>query len=462
MTAPIFDRVPPQNIEAERSVLGGILLNPEALCDVLDVLRGDPAEIFYVEAHQHLYAAILSLFRASKPVDSLMLMEALNAAGTLEAAGGISYIAGLTSAVPTSANVRYYAEIVTGAAILRKLISLCSKIAGFAYTPNMNANNLLVEAQEQILALSSEQTAGIRTIADGVEGAVDRILSLYKHGNTGGLMTGFSNLDTIIAGIEPEAVAVLAARPGMGKTALALNIATNVAKGGGNVLVFSLEMGRDSLEDRVVYSASQIEKRMVRQRLYNEQVLMSKLRQGVSQEHFGRIFVDDTAILTTMDIAARVRKTKHKHGLSLIVVDYLQLIQTTNPRASREAQVSEMSRALKVMAKHAGCPVFLLSQLNRGAEGVTEPGLSHLRESGAIEQDANIVVLLSKAEDNVIRVNIAKNRNGDTGVTALLFDKSTQTFRDYAGNINEPAQGYKRNTFDAPIEDAYDDGEDAF
>ena len=218
MTAPIFDRVPPQNIEAERSVLGGILLNPEALCDVLDVLRGDPAEIFYVEAHQHLYAAILSLFRASKPVDSLMLMEALNAAGTLEAAGGISYIAGLTSAVPTSANVRYYAEIVTGAAILRKLISLCSKIAGFAYTPNMNANNLLVEAQEQILALSSEQTAGIRTIADGVEGAVDRILSLYKHGNTGGLMTGFSNLDTIIAGIEPEAVAVLATASNVGAT----------------------------------------------------------------------------------------------------------------------------------------------------------------------------------------------------------------------------------------------------
>ena len=459
--------VPPQNIEAERSVLGAMLLNPDEAVPVgIEILGHEPAGLFYVDAHQHLYAAVLDLFKDRVPVDSVTLMERMNRLGTLDAAGGVSYIAGLTSAVPTSANAKYYADIVKDAATLRHLISTCSRIAAEAYAPQESAADIVQQAHKAITDIGGAvEKSKVVTVADGLDATVDRVMALYETRSNGGLLTGYAKLDEMLNGIERGSVTVLAARTSVGKTALALNLANNVALQGKNVLVMSLEMQSNQLNDRLLYMIGGIEKRRVIGHYYSRKQLAGLLSEAAKKTQYANIYVYDDARVTVFDIANRIRSFRRERPLDLVIVDYLQLITSTNRKAQRQEQVAEISRELKITAGMEDVPLLVLSQLNREAEN-GDPQLSHLRESGAIEQDAENVLLMARGDGNVIRINIAKNRQGPTGIIGLVFDKDIQAFRDWDGTDEDGRRPHDRPILPRapapPMEDIYEDSEVPF
>lgn len=451
---PVFDRTPPHNIDAERSCLGAMLLNPDAVGTAIEILKENASDVFYSEAHQHIYEAVMALFRENVPVDGVTLMQQLGQHGNLEAVGGASYIAELTGAVPTSANIEYYARIVLDLAVLRRLISACTTAAGEAYGATGDVNELLDRAEASIFSIAeSRQLNPVYKVSDLLEDSIKRIESIIKsHTGYTGLPTGFSKLDEMLSGLQPSDMIVLAARPSVGKTAFALNIASHVAiHEGKSALVFSLEMAKEQLVQRLLCMEGRIDSKRLRTGFLAKDEF-SKLIPAAAKLSNAPIYIDDTPNMGILELRSKARRHAAQNELHLIIIDYLQLMRSPGRNENRQQEISEISRSIKGIARELRVPVIALSQLSREAERDDSglPKLSHLRESGAIEQDADVVLMLSRppvhkragsddeeeedsSHDKLIHVNIAKQRNGPTGKLDLFFDRNLQRFTDPMG-----------------------------
>ena len=445
---PVFDRVPPQNIEAERSVLGALLINPDSVGTAIEVLGDNPSDLFYVEAHQHIYAATLALFRKNTPIDPVTVYDELKAQGTFDAMGGAAYLGDLMSATPTSANVEYHARIVLDAAVRRRLIASCTLVVGMAYEGEGEVADLLDRAESAVFAIAqTRQRHPIWHIGDLVPASVEQIERLIKeHSTTRGLPTGLKELDRILSGFQPADMIVLAARPSVGKTALALNIAAHAAvKERRGVLLFSLEMAKEQLTQRLLCMEGGIDSAKLRSGFLAKEE-MSKLIPAAGRLTDAPIFIDETPNITMLEIRSKARRHMAQHDVQLIIIDYMQLMSGSRRAENRQVEISEISRHIKGLARELHVPILALSQLSREAEkdDTGRPKLSHLRESGSIEQDADVVIILwrpSKKEedDNQIELIIAKHRNGPTGIVKLLFLKNYQQFKEplVGGRVDE-------------------------
>lgn len=436
--AQVFDRTPPQSIEAERSVLGAMLLNPDAVAAAVEIL-GEDLDTFYVEAHRHIYEAVLELFRRNTPVDPTTLVEQLNRLEALDAAGGPAYIADLAGAVPTSANVEYYARIVLDAALLRRLIAACTQVVGEAYHAESDVDTLLDNAEAQIFAIAErKQINPIYKVSTLLEAGIHRIEAQIRS-STGitGVASGIPELDNLLSGFQPSDMIVLAARPSVGKTALALNIAAHVAnhlhKG---VLMFSIEMSKEQLVQRLLCMVGQVDSQRLRTG-YLAGKEFSKIQKAADILSRALIYIDESPSLTALELRSKARRHIARHPVDLIIIDYLQLMTTGRRAENRQVEIAEISRSIKGLARELRVPVLALSQLSREAEkdDTGMPKLSHLRESGAIEQDADVVLMLSKLKEkgeeefgNRIRLAVEKQRNGPTGRFDMIFDKNYQRF----------------------------------
>jgi replicative DNA helicase len=433
-----FDRVPPQNIEAEQAVLGSILLESDALVTAMERLR---PEDFYQPVHRMIYETMIELGEAGQPIDLVTLTAALQDKQRLEEAGGVDYLAKLLGIVPTAANVDYYARIVEEKAILRRLIRTATEIVQEGYEGAEDVRRLLNEAEQRILEISSRRTdSGFVSIRDVLMDVFERIEYLYHHkGGVTGIPSGFPDLDRMTSGFQRSDLIIVAARPSVGKTAFALNIAQNVGvRARETVAIFSLEMSAQQLVQRMICAESNVDAGRLRTgRLEGDD--WEKLTMAIGALSEAEIYIDDTPGLTVMDIRAKLRRLKKERGLGLVVIDYLQLIQGRGrPGENRQQEVSEISRTLKQIARELEVPVIALSQLSRGVEQRQDkrPMLSDLRESGSIEQDADLVAFLYRDDyydresekKNIIEVIIAKQRNGPVGTVELVFLKNFNKF----------------------------------
>ena len=426
-----YERIPPHNDDAEKSVLGSILLDKDALYEVLEILK---PEDFYSEMHKEIYSAVIELYRKSQPVDILTVSEELKKRKSLEMVGGRAYIALLSTVVPSTSNAGEYAKIVAEKAVLRRLIGTASDIIEKGYQEKMESSEVLDFAERGIFEIAqSRQSKDFALIKDVLWENISKIDEMSKlEGNITGLTTGFIDLDARTSGLQKSDLIMLAARPSMGKTAFALNIAQQAAiKSKAKVLIFSLEMSRDQLGQRMLSMESRIE--------------MQKLKTGTlerkdwDQIHIAldtlsktSIYIDDTPGVTAMEIKNKCRRLKAEKGLDLVVIDYLQLMSFEGRAESRQQEITALSRFLKQLAREMDCPVIVLSQLSRAPEQRNDhrPILSDLRESGSIEQDADIVMFLYRDEyynpettdkPNICEVNIAKQRSGPTGSIELTW-----------------------------------------
>lgn len=441
------DRVPPQNIEAEQSVLGAMLIEKEAIPKVMEILRDTD---FYREAHRVIFNAMLELYNKNEAVDMITVTEILKRDNKLEDVGGIAYVTSLANAVPTAANVTYHASIIEEKSILRQLVSVSTQIASMGYEANDDVKNIIDSAESKILEISNrKKTADFTPINEIVLDSFKSIEALMgnKSGLTG-LPTGFEDLDNLTSGLHGSDFIILAARPSMGKTAFALNVVQNVAiraekKVGGapkTVAFFSLEMSKEQLVQRMLCAEANIDSQRLRiGELRDEDWAM--LINTADTLSSANIYIDDTAGITAMDMRSRARRLKAEHGLDLIVVDYLQLMQGSgkkNNSGDRQQEVSEISRSLKALARELDVPVIALSQLSRSVEArqVKRPMLSDLRESGSLEQDADIVAFLYREDyynpetenKNITELIIAKHRNGPVDTVNLFFHKQYTKF----------------------------------
>ncbi len=462
-----FDRTPPQNIEAERSVLGAMLLNPDAVGPAVEVLHDEGDDVFYVEAHRILYNAIIALYRRNTPVDAVTLMERLQTDGDLDTAGGASYIAELTGAVPTSANIEYYAKIVLEKALMRRVISTCTRLAGDAYREEDEVDTLLDRAESEIFQIAEKrQVNPIYKVSDLLDEGIQRIEDQMKAG-TGltGVPSGYTKLDEMLSGFQPSDMIILAARPSVGKTAFALNACAHAAvHEGKGVIFFSLEMAKEQLVQRLLCMEGRVDSSRLRSG-FLAKAEFPKLQHAAAALNRANLFIDDTPNISVMELRSKARRHASQHQVDMVVVDYLQLMSGGGGRAeSRQVEISEISRSIKGLARELRCPIIALSQLSREAEKDDSSGgpkLSHLRESGAIEQDADVVMMLSRppiseqeGRENVIRINIAKQRNGPTGHLELLFEKNIQRFH----NLGEGGMVQH----EPPPGEAYDGGDPSF
>jgi len=435
-----FERTPPQNILAERAVLGAMLVNPEAVATALEILREDPSDLFYADAHQHVFAAMVTLFGNQIKVDEITVGEQLVRDGRLDAAGGYSYLSELIGAAPLSSSADHYARIVLENAVLRKLITSCSHIAEEAYAHQGDVDELLDRVESTIFRIAERrQINEVTSVSDLLEDAIHRIEELIRsHSGITGLATGFFKLDELLAGFQKSDVIILAARPSVGKTALALNLAAHAAVQLKKVaMIFSLEMSKEQLMQRLICMEGQIDSRRLRTGFLADQEF-SKVTQAAAKLSHAQIYIDDTPNITILEIRSKARRHAAQHDLDLIVIDYLQLMASSRRVENRQVEIAEISRGIKGIARELGVPVLALSQLSREAEkdetGI--PKLSHLRESGAIEQDADVVLMLWRPSDkdesheSIVNVTIAKQRNGPTGNVELFFDRKIQRFKN--------------------------------
>jgi len=436
--ALMYDRVPPQNLEAEQAVLGAILLEAEALITAMEHLR---AEDFYSVAHQRIYDAIVGLNEDNKPLDLVTLMSRLQDQGELEEIGGVSYLAKLSGAVPTAANVEYYALIVAEKAMLRRLIRTATQIVSNGYAEGEDVGALLNDAEQRILELSNRRAAhGFISIRDVLMEVFEKVEHLYNHkGGVTGIPSGFPDLDKMTSGFQRSDLIIVAARPSVGKTAFALNIAQNVAvRASETVAIFSLEMSAAQLVQRMICAESNVDAGRMRTG-FLEGDDWEKLSMAIGSLSEAQVFIDDTPGITVADIRAKCRRLKKEKGLGMILIDYLQLIQGRGKAGeNRQQEVSEISRTLKQIARELEVPVIALSQLSRGVEQRQDkrPMMSDLRESGSIEQDADIVSFLYRDDyydketekKNIIEIIIAKQRNGPVGTVELVFLKQFNKF----------------------------------
>ncbi len=471
----VFDRTPPQNIEAERSVLGAMLLNPDAVGAGVEILRDRGEDMFYHEPHQHIYDAIVNLFGRNQPVDAITLISQLTQAGKLEAAGGAMYLAELTRAVPTSANIEVYARIVMDSAILRSVITTATRLVSEAYTAETPAEEMLDRAESEIFRMAeTRQHAPVMRVGELVQDGIRRIEDqMKKGGNITGVPSGFSRLDDLLSGFQPSDMVVLAARPSVGKTAFSLNIAAHAATHmNKSVLVFSLEMSKESLVQRLLCMEGEVDAGRLRTG-FLARAEFPKLQRAAETLSRAPIYIDDSPGVTMLELRSKARRHHARHGLDMIIVDYLQLMSGDRKAESRQVAIADISRSIKGIARELRVPVLALSQLSREAEkddgGM--PKLSHLRESGAIEQDADVVMMLSRlpanqseGRENIIRVNVAKHRNGPTGFFDLLFDKNVQRFRNLAGEGGSAPSPPPEETYaaDPHIAESYEEDEMAF
>ena len=440
------ERVPPQNIEAEQAVLGAMLIDKEAIAKVTEILTSDD---FYREAHRVIFNAMMELYNKNEAVDMVTITEILKRDNKLEDIGGIAYITSLANVVLTAANVKYHADIVAEKSVLRQLVRVSTEIAAMGYEANDDVGTLLDTAESRILEISNrKKKADFTPINDVLMESVQSIEKLLNNkGGLTGLPTGFADLDKLTSGLQPSDFVILAARPSMGKTALALNIVQNVAlrahkKVGGetrSVAFFSLEMSKEQLVNRMLCAEAGIDSQRLRVgEMHDED--WTHLWDACDVMSKAKIYIDDTAGITAMDMRSRARRLKAEHGLDLIVVDYLQLMQGSgkhNSSNDRQQEVSEISRSLKALARELNVPVLALSQLSRSVESrqVKRPMLSDLRESGSLEQDADIVAFLYRedyynpeTENKHTELIIAKHRNGPVDTVNLFFQKQFTKF----------------------------------
>jgi replicative DNA helicase len=434
----MFDRVPPQNLEAEQAVLGAVLLESDALITAMERLR---TEDFYSVAHQRIFDSIVALNEDNEPLDLITLTARLRDQEQLEEIGGVSYLAKLIGSVPTAANVEYYAQIVEEKSMLRRLIRTATQIVSSGYAEGDEVGALLNDAEQRIMELSNRRAAhGFISIRDVLMDVFERVEHLYNHkGGVTGISSGFPDLDKMTSGFQRSDLIIVAARPSVGKTAFALNIAQNAAvRSGETVAIFSLEMSASQLVQRMICAESNVDAGRMRTG-YLEGDDWEKLSMAIGSLSEAQVYIDDTPGITVADIRAKCRRLKKEKGLGMIVIDYLQLIQGRGKAGeNRQQEVSDISRTLKQIARELEVPVIALSQLSRGVEQRQDkrPMMSDLRESGSIEQDADIVSFLYRDDyydketekKNIIEIIIAKQRNGPVGTVELVFLKNYNKF----------------------------------
>lgn len=424
-------RIPPQSIEAEQSVLGSMLVDKEAISIVMEILK---PEDFYRPDHREIYEVVIELFDRSQPIDLITVSERLKLHGKLELIGGLEYLSNIATAVPTTANVRNYSKIVEEKSLLRKLIRASSDIVDLGFDASEEVSYIIDRAEQGIFdILQKRSSQGFIPIKDVLVDTFNKLEELYNNkGTITGISTGFVDLDFKTAGLHNTDLILIAARPAMGKTALALNLAQNVAVHSKvPVAVFSLEMSKEQLVNRMLSSEAMVDgSRMKTGQLEDND--WQKVAKALGPLSEAPIFIDDTPGVTITEIRAKCRRLKLEHNLGLVIIDYLQLMQGSKSKSeNRQQEISEISRSLKMLAKEINVPVITLSQLSRAPETRTDhrPILSDLRESGAIEQDADIVMFLYRDDyynpetdkKNIAELIIAKHRNGSTGTVELVW-----------------------------------------
>ncbi len=434
-------KLPPQDQEAEISVLGALMLDKNAIVRVSDVL--EPTD-FYNPAHQKVYETILELFEQGKPIDILTVSTRLKEKKLAKSVGGIDYLTELMDQVPTSAHVEQYANIVREKRVRRELIKASSEINEGALQ-NENFEDLLDDVEKRELGIAQQsRTSKFTHIKEGLPEAYERLEKLHQSGGDNrlrGVPTGFSQLDNILSGLQKSDFVILGARPSFGKTSLALDIARNSAARNFTVGVFSLEMSADQVIDRIISSQARVPLWRLRTGRINDDLEFELIQKALNDLSKMQIFVDDTPSPTILQIRSMARKLQLEHGLDLLIVDYLQLIMPRTSSNSIVQQVTEISRGLKTLSRELNVPVLAVSQLSRAVDQreIKIPRLSDLRESGSLEQDADVVMFLykkdrggmdvSEKDQNIVEVIVAKHRNGPLGTVKLVFDPERVTFR---------------------------------
>jgi replicative DNA helicase len=426
----MIQRIPPNNIEAEQSVLGAMLLDKEAISTATEFISG---EDFYREAHKEIFEAIVDIYNRGEPVDLITLTEKLKTRNTLEAVGGITFLTNLMDAVPTTYNIKYYAKIVEDKSLLRKLIKSSTDIIQKSYQAADDIGEIIDDAEKGIFNISLNRSSqGFIHLKDILNVNFDKIEELYLNkGRITGVPTGFNDLDNKLSGLQKSDLILIAARPSMGKSSFMMNIVQHAAvREKVTTAIFSLEMSKEQLTQRLLCSEALIDAHRLRIGDINEDEWV-KLARAMGPLSEAPIYIDDTPSISITEMRAKSRRLKLEHNLGLIVIDYLQLMQGNGRAESRQQEISEISRSLKALAREINVPVVALSQLSRAPEMRADhrPILSDLRESGAIEQDADVVMFLYRDEyyhpdtekKNIGEINISKQRNGPTGTIELVW-----------------------------------------
>ncbi|QLA16349.1 replicative DNA helicase [Desulfolutivibrio sulfoxidireducens] len=451
VSSDLLRKLPPQNLDAEKAVLGGVLLKNTVLFSLIDLVGEDD---FYSPVHKTIYRAFLDLSRKNAAIDMVTLADELSKAGRLEEVGGPLYLAELAQSTVGAANALHHARIVREKSVQRRLIGAATDIITRCFEATQDINQLLDESEQAIFAIADAKTVqGVKSSKELVAAVFEQIEKRMESKElVTGVPTGYYQFDEYTAGLQPSDLIIIAGRPSMGKTAFALNVAMrSAAMHGVPTAIFSLEMSMEQLMQRMLCSWAKVDlSRLRRGRLDDDD--WARLYEAANNLSPAPIFIDDTAALTTMEMRARCRRLKAEHGLGLVVVDYLQLMRASRHIDSREQEISDISRNLKALAKELHLPVVALSQLNRKVEerGDKRPMMSDLRESGAIEQDADVIIFLYRAaaykrkeeltpEDNVAEIIIGKQRNGPTGMVKLTFFKEYTAFENLS-DIPPPSE----------------------
>jgi len=432
-----LEKVPPQNQEAEVSVLGSILLDKDAIIKVADILIPDD---FYNDSYRIIYEQMIWLYEHHQPIDVITLTNRLEEKKRLEEIGGVTLISQLANSIPSAAHVVNYAKIVADKALIRRLITTANEVIGLAYNETEDSSEVLDKAEKKIFAVSEKHLKeNFISLKKVLTESFDRIDELHKDKESlRGVPTGFKNLDNLLAGLQPSDLIIVAARPSMGKTALALNIAHNVSvKDQIPVAIFSLEMSKEQLVDRLLASEAGIDSWKLRTGNLDDNDFL-KINHAYGSLSEAPLFIDDSSIINVLEMRTKARRLQAEHGLGLIIIDYLQLMSGNNPD-NRVQEVSLISRSLKGLARELNVPVVALSQLSRAVEQRPSkiPQLSDLRESGSIEQDADVVMFVYREEvydedterKNIMDVLIRKHRNGPLGQAELFFKRETQNIK---------------------------------
>ncbi len=437
-----LERPMPNNLDAERSILGAILLDNNALNTAIEALKPDD---FFIPQHRSIFIEMMALGEAQHAIDLVTLTEELHRRGELESSGGAPYLASLVDGVPRVSNVEHYARIVKEKAMLRNLIHATHNIQQRAFDGEDGADTILDNAESSIFALAEDRVkAGLLPIKDIVRDNFERLEKIFREGKSvTGISTGYGELDKLLSGLQPSELIILAGRPSQGKTALALNVAENIAiRGGRPVAVFSLEMSKESLLQRLVASVAQVDAHKFRSGHLSRED-WRRMTEGLGQISSAPLWIDDAGSISVLEIGAKARRLKRDKGLSLLIVDYLQLITARGRFNSRQEEVASISRGLKALAKELQIPVLVLSQLTRAPEREERgPMLSDLRESGAIEQDADVVMFIYRPnffnmnatpeEREMADILIAKQRNGPTDKVKFVFRSRLTRFEEAA------------------------------
>lgn len=441
-------RVPPQNLEAEQSVLGGIMLDPNALDRVVDVINEND---FYKAAHKKIYQAVLGLRASNQPVDLLTVTSVLRDSGSLDAVGGTAYLASVIDITPSAANIVHYADLIKSKATLRKVIDVCGSYIEKAYDQSFeDQEKFLNEFESEVFKVAERAKAsGLVPARDIIKSSLEKIEELYqKKAEVTGVASGFTDLDKMTSGFQPGDLIIIAARPSMGKTALVLNIAQHVVlKDKRSVAFFSLEMGQEQVMMRMLGSEARVNLSDLRVGRVPDSD-WPKLISAANKFSESTLYIDDTSGISPYEVRAKCRRLKSQKGLDLVIVDYLQIMDLKMKVESRERAIAEISKNMKALAKELKVPVIVLSQINRGVEGRTDrrPMLSDLRESGSIEQDADIVGMIYRDEyydrDNVdnrgqAEVIIGKHRNGAVGSVKLAWLSQYSTFANLSPSVGD-------------------------